>query len=122
MYKTAVRGIVLVAIIISSWGPAFGAEDTMSVNYMLPGCRQFVSSPPVYNYNIRLELRGMKCAGIVEGVGFAGSGICGPATVTTAQAVRVVVKFIEHHPEMQHKRFPPLALEALRAAWPCKAH
>ena len=43
-----------------------------------------------------------------------------PERVTTEQMVRVVVTYIEGRPARMHEPFNHLALEALRAAWPCR--
>jgi hypothetical protein len=43
-----------------------------------------------------------------------------PAGEIHGQSIRVVVKYIDDRPERQHEDFMALALEALRAAWPCK--
>jgi hypothetical protein len=43
-----------------------------------------------------------------------------PAGVLGGQAVKVVVAYIDARPARMHERFDRLALEAFRAAWPCK--
>jgi hypothetical protein len=43
-----------------------------------------------------------------------------PDGVTTGQEVRVVIAYIDARPARMHEDFRSLALEALRAAWPCK--
>jgi hypothetical protein len=43
-----------------------------------------------------------------------------PDGVATGQMVRVVVSYIDARPARMHEPFKGLALEALRAAWPCK--
>jgi hypothetical protein len=60
--------------------------------------------------------------GIVETLRFTGSmlELCIPNAVTNGQMVRVVVKYIEDRPARMHENFKALAVEALRAAWPCK--
>lgn len=45
---------------------------------------------------------------------------CAPTTGTVTQAVRVVVKYLDDHPERLHDHFDILAVEGLRNAWPCK--
>jgi len=42
--------------------------------------------------------------------------------VTFSQMLRVVIVYIEARPQQQqqHEDFVPLAIEALKAAWPCK--
>jgi hypothetical protein len=45
---------------------------------------------------------------------------CIPQEVTNGQAVRVVVAYIDKHPEHLHESFNLLAILALGEAWPCK--
>jgi hypothetical protein len=61
------------------------------------------------------------CAGTVVGLGFMGQpyGICVPPGTTSQQATDVVVRYIDGHPRRIHEDFNPLAVEALRANWPC---
>ena len=43
-----------------------------------------------------------------------------PPGVTNSQKIKVVIAYIEARPARLHESFVDLALEALRAAWPCK--
>ena len=110
------RGIALIVAIILNCGTAFGQND-LSANTRMPGCRSFLSR----NHQTDEEFGyGAQCAGLIEGIAFAASGICPPASATKGQAIRVVVKYIDDRPERQNEDFRALAREALRAAWPCK--
>jgi hypothetical protein len=60
------------------------------------------------------------CIGIIDGLKYAASGVCAPPDATLKQAVSIVVDYIDSRPERMHEYFNALALEALRAAWPCK--
>jgi hypothetical protein len=62
-----------------------------------------------------------RCSGIIEGFIFVGKdvGVCAPKA-SMEKSVRAVVQFIENRPARMNDDFRPLALEALRAAWPCK--
>jgi hypothetical protein len=105
------------------------AEDTNSANYMMPHCRNFLtiehSSDPLAPY----------CVGMVRGILFTGSilrdlvnaegdrrlpCIDPPSGATYGQSVQVVVTYIDARPARMHEHFGVLALEALRAAWPCR--
>jgi hypothetical protein len=61
------------------------------------------------------------CAGIVIGLSFMGQsyGICVPAGTTAQQAASIVVQYIDGQPARIHEDFNRLAVEALRANWPC---
>jgi len=61
-----------------------------------------------------------RCAGFVQGLLFAVDDICKPERATLGQSVRVVIKYIEARPERMDEYFGLLAVEAMRAAWPCK--
>ena len=45
--------------------------------------------------------------------------VCSPGDVTVIQAVRVVVSYLEGHPEELYQRDTTLTLRALRRAFPC---
>jgi hypothetical protein len=46
--------------------------------------------------------------------------VCTPHEVILNEVVRIVVQYIAARPERMDERFSTLALEALRATWPCK--
>jgi Rap1a immunity proteins len=107
------------------------AEDIFSGNHMIPACRAFVDQRSADDF---VE-QGI-CAGIVFGIVFAGNalrnvsplqdnvrrGMCinRPSTATSSQVVRVVIAYIEARPARMHEPFNELALEGLRATWPCR--
>jgi hypothetical protein len=45
---------------------------------------------------------------------------CPPVEFEAEQGVRAVVAYIEKRPERAREDFTTLALEALRATWPCR--
>jgi Rap1a immunity proteins len=52
--------------------------------------------------------------------GMGGRDFCQPKGVTRGQARAVVIKYIEARPQRMHEDFGMLAVEALKAAWPCQ--
>jgi hypothetical protein len=110
-----IRGIVLVVALMLSGGTAFAEENPLSANYIMEGCRNFVSG----NRN-EMPLRQGICLGSVNGIADAAPGMCMP-TVSVGQMVRVVAQYIDSRPARLNEHFNKLALEALRAAWPCQA-
>ena len=63
------------------------------------------------------------CGGLAVGVARAlqyTGKICTPDTATQGQAIRVIVKYLEDHPERLHEDGPIMASEALINAWPCE--
>jgi len=78
---------------------------------------------------------GMACLGYIDGlkdgviaeIVFAQSEhknvpkpYCVPDGVEMRQLIRIVLKYIEDHPETAHMRTPPLAVLAWRKTFPCR--
>ena len=62
------------------------------------------------------------CSGIVEGTMWSLPGwgvVCLPKGVTTGQGLKVLIKYMEDHPEELHDRTAELAFRAFVKAWPC---
>jgi hypothetical protein len=115
------RGIALIAALLLNCGAAVGQQDVFSANAVMPGCRTFLGDMAQAKTSEALDAA--RCLGLVEGIVYgasAGMLVCNEPTVTAGQAIRVVTKYIESRPERLHQDFRALALEALRAAWPCK--
>ena len=70
--------------------------------------------------------KGMGCFGFVfgfgEGVGYAGGRFeaCFPSDVTRNQYIRVIVKYLEDHPEQLHLDSSVLIDKAFTSAFPCE--
>jgi len=45
---------------------------------------------------------------------------CSPGSARGDQGVRVVLLYMQQHPELLHQSFLILATDALRQAWPCR--
>ena len=107
-------GILLVTVS----GLAVAESDSASANFWLPSCHH-VAAGKLDEGN---AFRTGGCAGIINGLLFLGrsAGVfCQPDGVTIRQAVRVVVQFLDQHPARTNENFNALAIEAMRAAWPC---
>jgi Rap1a immunity proteins len=112
------------ALALTQVGPAEGKEDSSSANAIMPGCRAFVKGELSSSY-IEGYMQG-ECVGIIRGLVDAAylqplSPFCVPDDATNGQMVRVVVSYIDRHPERMHLRFSALAFDALKEAWPCKS-
>jgi Rap1a immunity proteins len=108
------------------------AEDMNSANYLLPACQELIVGKQVSPTMTSFE-RGI-CSGTLRGIIFMGTGLRRPVSDdvrltfcidhpdngTPEQALRIVVSYIEARPARMHEPFVALALEALRAAWPCR--
>ena len=109
---TILRGIVLIAALMLSGGAAFAT----TANELIPHCRAWLENVTTGKGVMDQSI----CFGIVRGIAFAAPNVCRPDGVTSGQALRVVVQYIEQRPARMHEDFEKLALEALRVAWPCK--
>ena len=115
------RSLLAAAILLWAYSTAVARQpDVDSGNYFLPACKAFASETFYEN-----ALDEGVCAGVVKAVSQVGKRLdpkwrsCTPGETTLAQRVRVVISFLEAHPERLHEDFTPLAVEALRQAWPC---
>jgi hypothetical protein len=106
--------------------------DSVVVTYntygkdLLHYCDDFITRTATVN-----ESAGI-CQGFVEGaidtynIGAVGQSIknppllCIPETVNLDQAIRVVRKYLEDHPEKLHLPAAKLVIEAIKTAWPCQ--
>jgi Rap1a immunity proteins len=111
--RLALHGIMVIAALMLSGGSAF-AVDMASANYVMPGCRAFLNKT-----NTDVFLSGL-CHGLIAGAQYRSQEICEPDGITHGQEVRVVVQYIDARPARMHEDFRKLALEAIRAAWPCQ--
>jgi hypothetical protein len=104
----------IVAALMLSGGAAF-AEDIYSANYVMPGCRDFASATD----NPKLVFRSGICAGVIRVLIYLGDS-CKPPEGTAEQTARVIVQYIDSRPARMHEDFISLAIEAMKAAWPCQ--
>lgn len=108
--------IVLVGLVLGSMSA--NAQDVSSGNIMLQGCEDAISNRATF-------LAGV-CAGIIEGLRFGGPTLdkglafCVPNNIARGQAIRVVLKFMNEHPQDLHEDFIVLASVSLLNIWPCK--
>jgi hypothetical protein len=113
--KLSLRGIVVIAALTMSGGSGLGQGFT--ANDVMVGCRIFTDP----NNNSKPYDQGT-CAGMIAGISYMGNGAvyCAPSGVTMGQQLRVAVQYIDARPTRTHEDFRKLALEALKAAWPCQ--
>ena len=109
-------------------GP-FGAASAVLLadgDHLLPKCKAYVEVGTDRSARDRVEaLRTDICVGEISGLVNVGRLLprhinsCNPPGVTRFHATRIVVAYIEAHPERMHDDFTELALEAMHDAWPC---
>jgi hypothetical protein len=114
----SLREVILIALLMLNGGSSASAEVSISdsANYAMPGCRNYVSENPK---NGDLYKTGF-CWGLISGLLYVTHDSCLPPGVTQVQAVRVVLQYIDNRPARMHEDFKILALEAMKAAWPCQ--
>jgi hypothetical protein len=104
--KAIFRTFAIIAALATN---AVAAENTdHSANYFLP-----------FNQG--------HCVGLIEGIAAFSSDLptfssraCPPDDVTLRQLTTVVVRWLEARPQLWHRNFKALALQALSETWPCK--
>jgi hypothetical protein len=109
--KRALIAAVLVACATSS-AMANGIDD-------LAGCREAAN----LKTTAPNDLRAGYCMGVVAGLMMmmpaVGGIVCLPKGVTLGQGTKVLVKYMDDHPEELHNRTAELAARAFVKAWPC---
>ena len=115
--------IALIMATTFNCGAAAAGPNQSSADYVMPGCRDAASLITFSNAGESKEQVSLMsfCAGIVVGLSFMGQayGICVPAGTTSQQATSIVVQYIDGQPARTDEDFRSLAIEALRANWPC---
>ncbi len=121
-----VRALILAALVASVGDAAAQpATDDNSANAVYAGCKAFSQGQV---RDAQTAMAANFCSGIVNALSGIGPYLklpewqsCVPPSSTGAQTARVVVKFLEEHPERMHEDLRTLALEAFHQAWPCPA-
>ena len=110
----------LMALTIMMVGAApVRAAAPITGNDIYPGCVLLVHPPASPPPAGDILVQGY-CAGAVSAVALTSPYVCPPSGWITGQAVAVVLRFLDMHPERRNESFFALALEALGRAWPCK--
>ena len=122
MIDTRLPVLAAIVVMLVRYGVAIAGPNQPSASYFMPGCRDAAS---LITFSVREseeEVARMNfCAGMVVGISFMGElhGICVPADATSQQATGIVVQYIDGQPARTDEDFRSLAIEALRANWPC---
>lgn len=121
---TALLRVLLVLLLMSS-ANAVAEEDVLSGNDMYPGCKALVEKRA---YNEKIMGEANFCSGMLTALAFVAPAInnpdvrsCPPSSTSALQTARVVLKYLDEHPERMHEDFRQLAIEAFHRAWPCRA-
>jgi Rap1a immunity proteins len=132
MVRSALFGAAALALTV----PAAGADGYDTAAEIIPGCREAISmlhNAPTTSTEVAFEM-GI-CWGTIVGISLMGSNLrwlsetkqprslCIDKPLkgaTLEQMIRIVIAYVDARPARLHEKFSFLALEALRAAWPCK--
>jgi hypothetical protein len=93
------------------------SNNTWSGNNMYQACKNYA------NYTKDDLQNQSMCLGIVGAIRYFSDGrfgFCTPDGVTTSQALRIVVKYMDDNPAVLHEDLREITVDALRSAWPCK--
>ena len=111
------RALILTALLGSMDTAA--AQQTSNANTYYAECKEFAER------QLDASKGGYFCSGLVYGLAGVGNYLspeyrsCVPSNVVAAQLTRVVVKFIDEHPEGTNLDFRVLILAAFHHEWPC---
>ncbi len=121
LFVVTMRGRpVTVALLYLLPSPVLCESPVLTGREVHNGCRNFIS-----NTNNNLFYQGV-CTAIVDDVAYYSWAltdelkICPPRGTTLGQATRMVVNYMDAHPERLNEDFRIIAIDALRAAWPCR--
>jgi hypothetical protein len=109
---------MLLVLMTGGAGAQQQRNTTNSANSMLPHCKSDTGGRGIFMEGV--------CSGSIATLGFVGPILddayrfCFPDGATNEQMTRIVIAYIEARPARMHEDFRDLALEALRAAWPCR--
>ncbi|MDR6302680.1 hypothetical protein GGQ85_000356 [Nitrobacter vulgaris] len=119
--RNTLLGCVLCLVLAGFFAcSAKAEEDYGSANFLLPHCHHALSD------NSRFDVWDGKCSGIVNAAIYFSKVLppsirfCAPDEATNEQVLRVVVNYLDRHPEVLHLDFRALVIKALHEAWPCR--
>ncbi len=122
------------AILIILCSSSLSAQSMESANELLGSCESFLRAyrPAGEGFQLQAPTAAMyECWGYInavqqlsalidEGRTTPITGACVPPEGTAVQIVRVVVAYLQKHPERLHERAGAVTLDAMRHAFPCR--
>ena len=126
--KTVLSLLLLVVTVFSL--PSWSFAQDRDGNKLLADCEASIAIIDDRAQSLgTAKLHGSgRCLGFLQGLKRAsdyyeftkrGGLFCAPDSVTYGQQIRIVVKYLQNHPERLHEDEFILAATALRAAFPC---
>jgi Rap1a immunity proteins len=96
------------------------AKDDLDGNGLLPKCEVDARAMDGQDLTWKEMAAGNYCMGLVRGVESASDDVAPPKGVTVGQMERVVLLYLQNHPEELQKDDFVLVHQALRKAFPAK--
>lgn len=99
--------------------PALAETDVTSGNFMHEGCKGYINNSNKSNFKQGI------CVGIITTIFYyrdflpKSSRFCTPQDMTVEQSIRIVVSYMDKHPNRLNENFKDTAADALQDAWPC---
>jgi ATP-dependent DNA ligase len=116
------RFIALLLFIFAMTSPA---EAKVTGKEILGACREIASATSTKD-ELSEEPRMIgHCAGVIEALMVTsrlysdGTKFCSPENASTSQGPKVLVKFLDEHPQALNEQAIILVLMAFKVAWPC---
>jgi Rap1a immunity proteins len=112
---------IFALFVIALFATPARAVDTADGNFLLGSCQISlrVMDNPSTTEDVYEAWRDGLCAGLVSGVADVSPLVCAAESVTHGQEVRVVVRFLQDHPERLNLHATRLVEAALAQAFPC---
>jgi hypothetical protein len=116
------RSILIAFLVIFQSSNSYGGNGTGS-SYQL-GCRLLASDTRVPADTIEAVKVG-ECSGAIEAIFMLRRALdpsirfCPPPRVAPGQTVKIVVKYLDAHPEQMNDDFTLLVVRAFDQVWPC---
>ena len=114
------KHLLILAFVLFASSLAFEQEkEPATGNNLLPGCKASIDAVEGRVVESGKVFDAAFCLGLVKGVASASSSVCPPKGSDAVQGIRVVVKFMEDHPEKLNIAEEKLVNMALTQAFPC---
>jgi cytochrome c5 len=120
MKRTFAAAILALLAVTAMPTTATADADVFSGDYIIHGCKSLEG--PNKHASAETENRAFECLGAVASLAIIGRDnhvICPPLGVSIDDEIKVAVKYMDDHPDLQNRPFPTLINNSLIAEWPC---
>ena len=96
---------------------AWAQKDPDTSEFMLPHCKKIEAPSDTFYLGF--------CSGAAWAIGVLGPyfqtnvRFCPPDTVSAKEYVKVLISYLEAHPDQQHETLATSAIKAFNSEWPC---